>query len=62
MKARRAHSSGVECIPGMTTGTPPLVSLARRPAAERTPNAGAGGVKAFLAGDLEVVVRVQNYG
>ena len=48
MKARRAHSSGIECVPFIPTGARPAVVLAGRPAAARASNARAGGVEALL--------------
>ena len=48
VQAGWADASGVKGIPSATAGAEPLVLPARRPAAERAPNAGAGGIKGFL--------------
>jgi hypothetical protein len=58
VKARWTHSSGVERVPKVAAATQPHVILARRPAAERAPDARAGGFVAFL----QIEVSIQDDG
>ncbi len=48
LKACRADSAGVERVPCVSADAGPQVVLARRPAAERAPDARPGGIKVFV--------------
>lgn len=48
LKACRADSAGVESVPCVSADAGPQVVLARRPAAERAPDARPGGIKVFV--------------
>ena len=66
MQARRAHSAGIERVPGVPAMTEPAVIGARRPTAARTANPWAGGAgSCVLAGfrfDLGVDDRARSGG
>ena len=46
MKARGAHSSGVERVPLVSAHTGPVIFFAGQPATQRTPNARTGWIEA----------------
>ncbi len=48
LKACRADSAGVESVPCVSADAGPQVVLARRPAAERAPDARPGGIKVLV--------------
>jgi hypothetical protein len=62
MKTGGANSPGVERVPKVTAATRPTVILAGRPAAERAPDTGAGGSKAFLLVTSGVTSKAANGG